>query len=271
MFKHPEINPVIFQIYGPLQVRWYGLMYVVAIVSCLALMMYRERNNPNWSTDKIIDLAFYMALGIVIGGRLGYMFFYAPDFIYTNPLRVFKLWEGGMSFHGGIIGVGVAAWLFARRFGVQLLSVMDAIAPVIPVALGFGRLGNFINGELWGKITTVPWGMYFYHIDIYPRHPWPIYAILLEGVLLALILWWYARKPRQLGANTACFLMGYGLIRIFEEFFREPDAQYGYLWGDWLTMGQVLCLPMLLMALYLWFGFKGKNNATVSRITEKSP
>ncbi len=149
----------------------------------------------------------------------------------------------------------------ACRFGFQFLAIGDAIAPVIPVALGWGRVGNFINGELWGKITTVPWGMYFYHIDIYPRHPWPIYAILLEGFLLTTILWWYARKPRPLGSNMACFLMGYGSIRIFEEFFREPDVQYGYLWGDWLTMGQVLCLPMMLLALYLWFGLRLREKA----------
>ncbi len=270
MFEHPEINPVIFQIYGPLQVRWYGLMYVLAILSCIGLMLYREKNNANWSSDKIIDLAFYMALGIVIGGRLGYMLFYAPDFIFSDPFRLFRVWEGGMSFHGGILGVGFSAWLFARRFQVHLLSVCDAIAPVIPIALGFGRLGNFINGELWGKITTVPWAMYFYHIDIYPRHPWPIYAILLEGILLGIVVWHYAKKPRSLGGNTACFLMGYGLIRIFEELFREPDVQYGYLWGNYLTMGQVLCLPMIISALYLWFGLREKHHATISSFTKKS-
>lgn len=256
MFKHPEINPVIFQIYGPLQVRWYGLMYVLAIFACIGLMYYREKNNPNWTFDKIIDLAFYMAIGIVIGGRVGYMLFYAPDFIYTDPLRLFRIWEGGMSFHGGIIGVAIAGWRFAKRYGFRFLSISDAISPVVPIALAFGRLGNFINGELWGKVTTVPWGMYFYHIDIYPRHPWPIYAILLEGVLLTSILWCYAKKPRALGSVSACFLMGYGCVRIFEEFFREPDPQYGYLWGEWLTMGQVLCIPMILLAFYLWFGLR---------------
>nr|AIA15011.1 Prolipoprotein diacylglyceryl transferase [uncultured bacterium] len=256
MIPYPNINPVALHINDALQIRWYGLMYLLGFALCWLVVRWRTKQISGWeSTDKINDLLFYTALGVVLGGRIGYVVFYAfADFIH-NPLLILKIWEGGMSFHGGLIGVIISTYLFARHFKDPFWKIGDIIAPAIPLALATGRIGNFINGELWGNVTDVPWAMVFPHGGPMPRHPSPLYAVLLEGVLLFTVLWIYSSKRRPLGAVSGLFLVGYGLIRFFEEFFREPDPQYGYLAFDWLTMGQVLCIPMVLAGLALLFGY----------------
>ncbi len=252
MLEYPNINPVILHITDTFQIRWYGVMYLVGFAAGWVLLRLRTKSLPGWeTTDKLNDLLFYVALGVILGGRIGYMLFYAlPDWL-AHPTELFKIWQGGMSFHGGLLGVVVATWYFSRRFQDPFWVIGDLIAPVIPIALGAGRVGNFINGELWGRVTDVPWAMVFPHAGPLPRHPSQLYAVLLEGVLLFTLLWIYSSKPRKRGAVAGLFLLGYGCIRIFEEFFRQPDPQYGYLAFGWLTMGQLLCLPMILVGLLL--------------------
>lgn len=253
MLNYPNINPVVLHITDSLQIRWYGLMYLLAFLSAWLLLRAKTKDLPEWSKDKVSDLIFYCALGVILGGRLGYMLFYAfPEWI-QDPLQLLKIWQGGMSFHGGVIGVGIALWLFGRHTKISLLEVGDILVPAVPLGLAAGRLGNFINGELWGKVTTVPWGMVFPQAGSLPRHPSQLYAMCLEGFLLFIVLWFYGKKPRRRGAVTGVFFLGYGLIRFTEEFFRQPDPQYGYLAFDWLTMGQLLSLPMIVLGLFLLF------------------
>lgn len=252
MLTYPEINPVIISFSEHLQIRWYGVMYLLAFGLCWILIRLRTRRSPGWeSTDRLNDLMFYTAMGVILGGRLGYIVFYAPMEWLHDPLSVFKIWQGGMSFHGGLIGVIIAMWLFARHFNESYLSVGDKLAPVIPIGLALGRIGNFINGELWGRVSDVPWAMAFPSAGPFPRHPSQLYAVLLEGILLFIILAFYARKSRKLGSVSGLFLIGYGIMRIIGEFFRQPDPQYGYFAVGWLTMGQILCVPMILLGLYL--------------------
>jgi len=254
MLQYPNINPVILHITDTLQIRWYGVMYLIGFAACWLAARVRTKNLPGWeTTDRLNDLLFYTALGVILGGRIGYMLFYAlPDWL-QDPSELFKIWQGGMSFHGGLLGVAISTWCFSRRYQLPILAVGDIMAPTIPLALATGRLGNFINGELWGRVTDVPWAMIFPHAGPLPRHPSQLYAVLLEGVLLFTILWIFSRKPRKTGSVSGLFLLGYGCIRIFEECFRQPDPQYGYLAFGWLTMGQVLCLPMIALGLYLIF------------------
>lgn len=250
MLKYPEINPVALHITDTLQVRWYGIMYLLGFAGCWLILRHRTKKFPGWETnERVSDLIFYNALGVILGGRLGYILFYSLPLALKDPAVIFRIWEGGMSFHGGLLGVLVATWLFARKFQYPLLMMGDLIAPCVPLALMFGRIGNFINGELWGKVTDVPWGMVFPHVGPLPRHPSQLYAALLEGALLFLILMCYSKRPRKIGSVSGMFLLLYGLIRIFEEFFRQPDPQYGYLAWGWLTMGQVLSLPMVMLGL----------------------
>ncbi|RBP49641.1 prolipoprotein diacylglyceryl transferase [Arenicella xantha] len=257
MLTHPNFDPVAFQL-GPLAVHWYGLMYVCGFVSAYLLWLYRIRTYPryadaNWNADRISDLIFYGALGAVIGGRLGYVLFYKPAYYLNNLTEVVFIQEGGMSFHGGLLGVICALYLFSRKINLPFLQVADFVAPVAPIGLFFGRMGNFINQELWGKTTDLPWGMIFSNGGPLPRHPSMVYEAILEGLLLLAIIWLVARKERAFGTLSGLFLIGYSLSRMLVELVRVPDQHLNYLLFDWVTMGQVLSLPMLLLGLFLVF------------------
>lgn len=276
MLTYPDIDPVIFSI-GPIALHWYGLMYLIGFAGGYWLLGLRvKRPDSGWSMPQWMDLLFYIALGVVLGGRVGYMLFYGMDRLAENPLSLFKIWEGGMSFHGGLLGVLLAVWLYARRHGRNFWDVVDFIAPAVPVGLAAGRLGNFINGELWGKVTTLPWGMRLPCDDARffrdycggqatgysaPHHPSMLYEMLLEGVLLFAVLWWFSAKPRPRMAVSGLFALLYGLFRFAVEFVRLPDAHIGYLAWGWLTMGQVLSLPLVLVGLLLLF-FAYRNRQT---------
>lgn len=261
MLTYPHINPIAFQA-GPIKVHWYGLMYLIGFILAWILALWRA-NKPSsgWNSEQIGDLVFYGALGVIIGGRLGYMLFYDLSNFVTNPLIVFKVWDGGMSFHGGMLGVGVATWIYAWRRRRSWVEVIDFAAPLVPLGLAAGRLGNFINGELWGRVTTVPWGMVFPNAGPLPRHPSQLYEFLLEGVLLFIILWWYSSKRRPPFAIAALFLVGYGCFRFFVEFFRQPDPQLGFIAWGWLTMGQLLSFPMILVGcIALWWTYSANRH-----------
>lgn len=249
MFIYPDINPVAFNL-GPLAVHWYGLTYLFAFVGCYWLAVIRGRTR-GWSSQQLMDVLFYVALGIILGGRIGYVLFYEPTTIIKNPLSLLAFWQPGRSFHGGMLGVFFAL-LFYVKFNIKkFVELTDFIAPVVPIGLGFGRLGNFINGELFGRITTMPWGMVFPHAGPEPRHASQLYELLLEGVVLCLFLLWYARKPRALGAVSGMFLLAYGTIRCLVELLRAPDEGHGFIAFGWLTMGQLLSIPMIIFGLYL--------------------
>lgn len=257
MLTYPQIDPVALQI-GPLAIHWYGLTYLVAFGLFLMLARRRLGHEPYasvaWTPKDVEDMLFLGVLGVILGGRLGYILFYKPGDYLADPLEVFAVWRGGMSFHGGLVGVIVAQWWFARSRGKPFLQVMDLIAPCVPLGLASGRVGNFINGELWGRAAdpSLPWAMVFPHSgSMVPRHPSQIYQFLLEGVLLFVLLWLYARRPRAAGRVAAAFLGGYGVLRFIAEYFREPDAHLGVL-SLGLTLGQWLCVPMVVAAIALW-------------------
>lgn len=253
MLAFPYINPIAFSL-GPIQVHWYGLMYLIGFVSAWLLAHWRMKHYKlDWTSEQISDLIFYAAIGVILGGRVGYMLFYNFPELVHDPLSLFKIWQGGMSFHGGLLGVLLALWIFARKFGKSFWEVGDFIAPLVPLGLGAGRIGNFINGELWGRVTDMPWGMVYSHVDSQPRHPSELYEFGLEGIGLFILVWCYARKPRPAGRVSAVFLIGYAICRLIAECFREPDQQLGYLAFDWLTMGQILSIPMLLLGFWLWW------------------
>ncbi|MCR9191379.1 MAG: prolipoprotein diacylglyceryl transferase [Gammaproteobacteria bacterium] len=258
----PEINPVAFSI-GPVAVHWYGLMYLLGFGMAWLLAKWRVKHlHLQWTDDQIGDLIFYAAMGLILGGRIGYMLFYNSQELMHDPISLFKVWQGGMSFHGGLMGGLIALYLFAKRIKKPFWVVADFLAPLVPLGLAAGRIGNFINGELWGRATTMPWGMVFPEADFTPRHPSQLYECGLEGLLLFIVIWWYARKPRPSGAVSAVFLMGYALCRFGIEFFREPDPQLGYIALHWVTMGQLLSLPMFLFGLYLYF--RAQKHANIS-------
>jgi phosphatidylglycerol:prolipoprotein diacylglycerol transferase len=211
-----------------------------------------DRPGSGWTRQQVDDLLFFIVLGIVIGGRVGYMLFYGADRLVENPLYLFALWEGGMSFHGGFLGVLVAMVVYGRRQGLGFWHLTDFIAPLVPIGLGAGRIGNFINGELWGKVTDVPWAMVFPNAGSLPRHPSQLYEALLEGVVMFVVLWLYSSRPRPTMAVSAMFLVCYGVFRFAVEFVRVPDAHIGYLLFDWLSMGQILSLPMILAGIWLF-------------------
>ena len=249
MLHYPSINPVAFSL-GPIAVHWYGLMYLVGFLGAWILLTYRaKKSNGFWTAENVSDIIFYSALGVILGGRIGYILFYNFTEFLHSPLTIFKIWQGGMSFHGGLMGVILAMWLYSRKTHKHIVDLTDFIAPVVPIGLGAGRIGNFINGELWGRTTDAPWGTIFPQGGPLPRHPSELYEFLLEGVLLFIILWWFSSKPKPRYAISGLFLVCYGSFRFFVEFFREPDAQLGYLLFNWMTMGQLLCVPMILVGV----------------------
>lgn len=268
MLTHPGFDPVAIPITDTFGVHWYGLMYVIGFVAFLLLGKYRAKKPGSpIKPDQVDDILFYGALGVVLGGRIGYILFYNFDKFLDNPSILFRIWEGGMSFHGGLIGVVVASILLARKFGLPLLKVSDFVAPLVPLGLGAGRMGNFINAELWGRPTDVPWGMVFPRVDDLARHPSQLYQAFLEGFALFLLLWFFSKKPRPMGTVSGLFLMGYAIARIIVEFFRVPDKHMGtdgFVAFGWLTQGQLLSIPMFLLGAFLfWWGYQ-KHSVTAS-------
>ncbi len=254
MLVHPQFDPVAIDL-GPIQIHWYGIMYLVAFFLAWWLGRVRARRpGSGWQEQEVGDLIYYGALGVILGGRIGYVLFYNFELFLRDPLMIFRIWEGGMSFHGGLIGVILAMAWFARKTGRHFFQVSDFVAPLVPLGYAAGRLGNFINGELWGRPSDVPWAMVFPQVDQLARHPSQLYQMGIGGILVFLILWWYSSKPRPMGAVSGMYLVLAGSARFFNEFFREPDPQLGYIAFDWLTMGQLLSLPMILAGagLLLW-------------------
>ena len=265
MIAYPSIDPVLVEL-GPLKIHWYGLMYLCAFASAWWLGKKRAAtSNGLISPQQVDDLIFYGAVGVVLGGRIGSVFFYNLDSFLENPLYLFKIWQGGMSFHGGFLGVLVAMEVYRRKLGCRFMEITDFIAPLAPLGLAAGRLGNFINGELWGGPSDLPWAMKLsceryppqYYSDFAgalcsaPRHPSMLYEMILEGFVLFAIIWIYTSRPRPVLAASALFLLGYGLFRSLVELIRLPDAHIGYLLGtSWLTMGMLLSIPMLLLGVF---------------------
>jgi phosphatidylglycerol:prolipoprotein diacylglycerol transferase len=265
MLIHPNFDPIAIQL-GPFAVHWYGLMYVTGFLAFLGLGKWQinHRTWHGWTDEMLDDALFFGALGVVLGGRLGYVLFYQPSHFLAHPSEIIAIWQGGMSFHGGFLGVLTAMWIFARKYQFhhpkKWLAIMDFVAPLVPIGLGAGRLGNFINSELWGRVTESPVGMIFPKVDMLPRHPSQLYEFSLEGIALFLLLWLYAAKPRVTGAISALFLMGYGSFRFLVEFTREPDDYLGLL-SMGLSMGQWLSLPMILLGVWMWVkAHQGKFN-----------
>ncbi|MEK9777337.1 MAG: prolipoprotein diacylglyceryl transferase [Quisquiliibacterium sp.] len=262
MLIHPQFDPIALQL-GPVAIRWYGLMYLTAFVAFFLLGRYRLR-HPQFSQSSgleprhLEDLLFFGVMGVVLGGRLGYVLFYKPGYYLANPLEALAIWQGGMSFHGGLLGVIAAIWLWSRRAQLPFWKVIDFVAPLVPLGLAAGRLGNFINGELWGRPTSVAWAMVFPQAgDALGRHPSQLYQFAGEGLLLFGLLWWFSSRPRPAGAVSGTFLIGYGGFRFAAEFARQPDAFLGTL-ALGLTMGQLLCLPMLAFGAWLLWRSGGK-------------
>lgn len=252
MLIHPDFDPIAVSL-GPLAIRWYGLMYLAAFVAFVVLCRMRAAQRPEsgWNARMIDDVLFFGVLGVILGGRLGYVAFYKPAHFLANPAEIPMLWQGGMSFHGGFLGVLLAMLLYARSRRLQFWSVMDFIAPAVPIGLALGRLGNFINGELWGRASSLPWAMVFPQAgDGIARHPSQLYQMALEGLLLFVVLWRFAARPRPAGAVAGLFLAGYGVCRFVVEFAREPDAYLGLL-SLGLSMGQWLSLPMIVGGVWL--------------------
>ena len=257
MLTHPDFDPVAFSL-GPLAIRWYGLMYLAGFGAAWWLGTRRIASGRATASARLTrtqfdDLLFAGMLGVILGGRLGYVLFYKPGYYLAHPLEIFAIWQGGMAFHGGLLGVLLAMVVFARRHRLRWLDVMDFLAPLVPLGLATGRLGNFINGELWGRVTDLPWGVVFRGAGPLPRHPSQLYQMALEGLVLFALLWWFSSKSRPRGQVSALFLIGYGALRFVVEYAREPDDFLGLLTLG-LSMGQWLSLPMIVagIGLFAW-------------------
>lgn len=264
--QFPVIDPIIFSI-GPVALRWYGMMYLVGFLGAMFIAnKAADKSDGVWTRNEVSDLLFYGFLGVILGGRIGYVFFYQFDYFLAEPLYLFKIWTGGMSFHGGLLGVITAIFLFAKSRNKSFLQVGDFVAPLVPIGLGMGRLGNFINAELWGRQTDVPWAMVFPTDSLQlPRHPSQLYEFFLEGVVLFIILYFVTRKPRTLGLASGTFLIGYGVFRTIVEFFREPDAHLG-LYFSFISKGQILSIPMILAGiLIIYLGHLSQEKLTISQ------
>ncbi|NOR20129.1 MAG: prolipoprotein diacylglyceryl transferase [Xanthomonadales bacterium] len=287
--KYPLINidPVAVSL-GPLDIHWYGVMYLLAFLSFWAIGNRRAVHQGWWAWSKqdVSDILFYGMLGVILGGRIGYMLFYGFDLLIQNPLTIFKVWDGGMSFHGGLLGVMIAMAWFARKTQRSFWQVADFVAPMVPLGLAFGRLGNFIGGELWGRLSDVPWAMIFAKstnirtadvealneawqsgaLDHMARHPSQLYQAGMEGLLLFMILMWFSSKPRPRAAVSGLFMLGYGLFRLIAEFFRQPDEHLGFLAMHWLTMGMLLSLPMIAFGLgIIIYAYRSDSSPTKAK------
>ena len=260
MLTIPQIDPIALEI-GFLKIRWYGLMYLLAFTAFWWLGTRRARRTDYpIQSDQVSDFLFYGAMGVILGGRIGYVLFYGMENLLRDPLSLFRVWEGGMSYHGGMLGVFVGIALYARKLGTGFFNLSDFVAPLVPLGLFFGRIGNFINGELWGRPTDVPWGMVFPHVDHLARHPSSLYQAALEGLTLFAILWIYSSRPRPTAAVSGLFLIGYGVFRFLVEFVRQPDAQLGFVALNWMSMGQLLSLPMIIAGIIMMIWAYRRNS-----------
>jgi phosphatidylglycerol:prolipoprotein diacylglycerol transferase len=269
--QFPVIDPVIFSI-GPVSLRWYGTMYLIGFLAAMFMAnKAADRSNGLWTRDQVSDLLFYGFLGVILGGRIGYVLFYQFEYFLTDPLYLLEIWQGGMSFHGGLLGVILAVFIFARKTNKSFLIVGDFVTPLVPIGLGMGRLGNFINSELWGRQTDVQWAMVFPTDPLQvPRHPSQLYEFFLEGVVLFIILYVISRKPRSLGLASGTFLIGYGVFRSFLEFFREPDAHLG-LYFSFISKGQILSIPMILIGLFIiYWGYNQQQKQAINNTESKT-
>lgn len=272
MLQYPSLDPIAFSL-GPLQVHWYGIMYLCAFASAWYIGMRRAKApHAIINREQVENMITYGAFGVILGGRIGYVFFYNVDYWLTDPLWLFRVWEGGMSFHGGLLGVIAAMFIYAWRINKDFLSLMDFVAPTVPLGLGFGRLGNFVGQELWGRVSDVPWAMVFPKAadpDGVARHPSQLYQAFLEGLVLFLIVFWFSAKPRPRGAVAGVFLIGYSVFRFSVEFVREPDQGIGFDLLGWMTRGQLLCIPMFILGVGL-LGYAYFANNTNSSSTQKT-
>ena len=253
MIVLPEIDPVAIEI-GPLKLHWYGIAYLIGMLGAIGLGQLRARKpHSPIPRDRVIDLVLYASIGAILGGRLGYSFFYQFSHYFFSPLDILKLWEGGMSFHGGLVGSILGVWVYGRKQQIFFLRLTDFLAPFCAVGLFFGRIANFINQELWGRLTDVPWAVVFPNDpQQLTRHPSQLYEAALEGLLLFVILWTYSARPRAIGAVSGLFLIGYGVFRCAIEFVRQPDVDPGFVISDWGTMGQVLSVPVIIAGVTIW-------------------